>query len=181
MENTLINKSKFFAHCLGQKVEIHSVDFQTEGVNDAIIDNIISIDISGQVETTQFHPPITDVMVIKKPLSIMTDEDAIELARIALYHPDIDEWDEKEVWIGEGDIDNKGNHTLQIGMRCWEGVLTINDQTGSVKIRDDDRDEHIYNSLNLYDYLRSKGYALPYMGLSVEKQIEYGWIKLKEG
>ena len=29
------------------------------------------------------------------------------------------------------------------------------------------------------DYLRSKGYALPYMGLSVEKLIEYGWVKLK--
>jgi hypothetical protein len=28
------------------------------------------------------------------------------------------------------------------------------------------------------DYLRSKGYALPYDGLSVEKQIEYNWIKL---
>ena len=25
-----------------------------------------------------------------------------------------------------------------------------------------------------YDYLRSKGYALPWMGLSVEKLIEYG-------
>lgn len=30
------------------------------------------------------------------------------------------------------------------------------------------------------DYLRSKGYALPWMGLSVEKQIQYGWVKLKE-
>lgn len=29
-----------------------------------------------------------------------------------------------------------------------------------------------------YDYLRSKGYALPYMDLSVEELIEYGWIKL---
>jgi len=28
------------------------------------------------------------------------------------------------------------------------------------------------------DFLRSKGYALPYNGLSVEKQIEYGWVKL---
>ena len=28
------------------------------------------------------------------------------------------------------------------------------------------------------DYLRSKSYALPWMGLSVEKLIEYGWIKL---
>ena len=30
------------------------------------------------------------------------------------------------------------------------------------------------------DYLRSKGYALPYMDLSVEDLIEYGWIKLEE-
>ncbi|KGT09526.1 hypothetical protein NV63_06785 [Elizabethkingia anophelis] len=30
------------------------------------------------------------------------------------------------------------------------------------------------------DYLRSKGYALPWMGLSVEKLVEYGWVKLKE-
>lgn len=30
------------------------------------------------------------------------------------------------------------------------------------------------------DYIRSKGYALPWMGLSVEQQIEYGWIKLKD-
>ena len=30
-----------------------------------------------------------------------------------------------------------------------------------------------------HQLLRSKGYALPYIGLTVEKQIEYGWIKLK--
>ncbi|MDV3508979.1 hypothetical protein CMU89_16995 [Elizabethkingia anophelis] len=29
------------------------------------------------------------------------------------------------------------------------------------------------------DYLREKGYAVQWRGLSVEKQIEYGWIKLK--
>jgi hypothetical protein len=30
------------------------------------------------------------------------------------------------------------------------------------------------------DFLRSKGYALPYMGISVEQQIEWGWVKLKQ-
>ena len=35
---------------------------------------------------------------------------------------------------------------------------------------------HIYH----VDYLRSKGYALPYMDLSVEDLVEYGWVKLKE-
>jgi len=32
----------------------------------------------------------------------------------------------------------------------------------------------------LCDYLRSKGYALPWMGLSVEEMVEAGWIKLIE-
>lgn len=32
--------------------------------------------------------------------------------------------------------------------------------------------------LSVIDYLRSKGYALPWMGISVEKQIDFGWIKL---
>lgn len=30
-----------------------------------------------------------------------------------------------------------------------------------------------------YDYLRSKGYALPFLGLSVEELISYGWLRLK--
>lgn len=30
------------------------------------------------------------------------------------------------------------------------------------------------------DYLRSKGYALPWIGLSVEEMVQSGWIKLVE-
>jgi hypothetical protein len=29
------------------------------------------------------------------------------------------------------------------------------------------------------DYLRSKGYSVPWMGISVEEQVQRGWIKLK--
>lgn len=29
-----------------------------------------------------------------------------------------------------------------------------------------------------YQYLQSKGYAVPFMGLSVEQLVEYGWVKL---
>ena len=35
-------------------------------------------------------------------------------------------------------------------------------------------------SMEIGDYLRSKGYALPWMDLSVEDLVEYGWVKLKE-
>ena len=34
--------------------------------------------------------------------------------------------------------------------------------------------------LKAFDFLRSKGYALPWMGLSVEKLVEYGWVQLKK-
>lgn len=37
-----------------------------------------------------------------------------------------------------------------------------------------------WNNYNTYDYLRSKGYALPWMGLPVEQLTEYGWVKLKK-
>ena len=29
------------------------------------------------------------------------------------------------------------------------------------------------------DYLRSRGYAMPYMGIRVETLVEWGWVKLK--
>lgn len=34
--------------------------------------------------------------------------------------------------------------------------------------------------LENYQYLQSKGYSLPWMGLSINQLIEYGWVKLKE-
>jgi len=36
------------------------------------------------------------------------------------------------------------------------------------------------NMLVCFDFLRSKSYALPYMGLSVEEQVERGWVRLIE-
>ena len=37
-----------------------------------------------------------------------------------------------------------------------------------------------YLSIEAWDYLRSKGYALPFHDLSINELIEYGWIKIKE-
>ena len=34
-------------------------------------------------------------------------------------------------------------------------------------------------SVKLTDYIKSKGYAVPFMGLSVEKLIENGWVVLE--
>lgn len=44
------------------------------------------------------------------------------------------------------------------------------------------RDQSLCSSglIKGYQYLQSKGYALPYMGLSVEELVNRGWVKLKE-
>lgn len=41
-------------------------------------------------------------------------------------------------------------------------------------------DNYLINSPRVFDYLRSKGYLLPWMGLSCEELIEAGWAKYKE-
>lgn len=113
-------------------------------------------------------------------LSDITDQDAIQVAEIALYSPEIEDWDPEEVWIGEGDFDNIGNHSLEVGMRCWTGLININDVSGSITLHHEDCEmQEIYNLTAIIDYLRSKGYALPWMGLSVEDLVNAGWVKLK--
>ena len=37
----------------------------------------------------------------------------------------------------------------------------------------------VRNLLGVIDYLRSKGYALPFMNLSVEDLVSYGWLVLE--
>lgn len=40
-------------------------------------------------------------------------------------------------------------------------------------------ESYLYNlNCQAVDYLRSKGYALPYLNLKIDNLIEYGWVKL---
>lgn len=39
---------------------------------------------------------------------------------------------------------------------------------------------NVNNYLHIIDYLRAKGYLVPYMGISEFDLISYGWVKLKE-
>lgn len=85
-----------------------------------------------------------------KPLSAITDEDAIEVAIIA------------------------GNSSYTDDRRAYNGRLLLQEFLR--------RQCNVYGEdwLKLFDYLRSRGYALPYMGISVEQQVEAGWVKLIE-
>ena len=122
-ENTLENKARFFAQYWGQHVLYFSSDFLRK------IDNLTLDSIEN------------DDFLELKPLSQISDEDAIEISK---FYPSFG-----------SDIRNAVKELFQE----WN-VLELSIETG--------------------DFLRSKGYALPYMDLSVEDLIEYGWIKLKE-
>lgn len=88
------------------------------------------------------------------PLSSITDEDATDIATIVTswdIHSPLPPEDVYE-WLDE--------------------VLFNNSNTCADYVSG-------FEMLEIIDYLRSRGYAMPYMGISVETLAEYGWIKLK--
>jgi len=138
MENTLENKAKFFAQYWGTDY-IYKNEWGTFKGNMSEKDSIYN-----------FANQITSAYLELTPLSMISDEDAIEVANM----------DNQHYWVA---ITNHWN-----GKHISELVDMVKDRMSDcIMFRD------------VSEYLRSKGYALPFMGLSVEKQIEYGWVKLK--
>lgn len=131
MENTLENKAKFFAQYYGLKC-CNYYDF-------------LKRKRTCHVNGFSSHR-IYESYLELKPLSSITDEDAIKVARL---NPSV----EKDGFL--------------IGMSSERAIRFAKNNIYFLQYKTETA-----------DYLRSKGYALPYMGLSVENQIEYGWVKL---
>jgi len=96
-----------------------------------------------------------------KPLSAISDEDAIDVLNVLMgyeenyyqdWHPNI-----QKVWM----------QTIKID---------LNDDFGSRQVPA--LQSYFKYTWQVGDFLRSKGYALPWMGLSVVEMTEAGWIKL---
>lgn len=87
------------------------------------------------------------------PLSSITDEDAVEVARVV----------------------HQADHfkTIKQGRRYVESVIL------SIKQYHEGYYYPYMKCISVIDYLRSKGYALPWRGYSVDQLIEQGWLKLK--
>lgn len=166
MKNTLENKAKFFAQYWGQKVFEYKKSSHPQPVT--IRSNTI---LYSKEESSH---------LVLKPLSSITDEDAIEVIKLCEGY--VSEDLEFRIRYGESFASPK----------IWKQAFYIHDgggkeeRTVTVANFSNTRNgvdicngnEYWRCHIKALDYLRSKGYALPYMGLSVEKQIEYGWIKL---
>lgn len=153
MENTLENKAKFFVQYWDQN--IIKVNMPMWGDESRIIDSIT-------LESDSFKLFFLELT----PLSQISDEDAIEVARILFG--DSNDFAIEFNAAGITSVSPYGlpcySYTIDIN---WSGEISY-ERASALKL------------LIAYDYLRSKGYALSWMGLSVEKLVEYKWLKLKE-
>ena len=157
MENTLENKAKFFAQYFSQHVLYFSSDFLRK------IDNLTLDSVEN------------DDYLELKPLSQISDEDAINVAKLV----------SPMLFEGRG---KNGGHYIDKSEIWWYSVkhdgktLMVDIDLDGYVFEYDEVDEYERPSRSLIgtDFLRSKGYALPYMDLSVEDLIDYGWVKLKE-
>ena len=155
-ENTLENKTKFFAQYWGQHLII--MDYFLRKID----------------HVTLYEIEADDILQLK-PISKISDEYAIEVAKIV----------SPSLFLSSGN-DNK--HFIDKSEKDWISVK----HKRKIFSVDIDLDGYVYEyhedegytrpskSYAGTDYLRSKGYALPWMDLSVEDLQNYGWIKLKE-
>lgn len=171
MKNTLENKAKFFAQYWGQEVY---------GWHDGNTTNFQSLNIT------------EDEFLILKPLSSISDEDAIKVAELAHQLKGgfkfVRKRDNHDIFL-----EKQTHSSIFYGVRI--GLFYHGDISAWVrfeKTKDDKASQHDVNIgkinvsdqrpipyIAIVDYLRSKGYALPWNGITVEEQIELGWIKLK--
>lgn len=126
--NNLENKVKFFALYWGQKL----LTDKHGNPNRSWID----------VESMYNTEAIKDGIIMLKPLSSISDEDAMVVCRMRVKK--FEDAEEAKLIC----------RAYFFGDLCLHRIIA--------------------------DELRQEGYALPWQAISVEQQIEYGWIKLIE-
>lgn len=118
-------KSRFFAQYYDQKILTTSISRTV--LSGGWIERVYNDDCDAEIEL--------------KPLSSISDEDAVDVAKLLMEDPRPD--------VGKSQCMHWKIYWHNIPLTC-------------------------------VDYLRSKGYALPWNGHTVEQMISYSWIKLKE-
>jgi hypothetical protein len=157
-ENTLENKANFIMLYFNQKV----LCFRNT------LEPIIYVGLDDQISLGKARK---EDFLLLTPLSQITDEDAIEITKISICRNPF-AVHVKRSECGEIEIENISHHST------WK--LFISGVYIYFKCGNSRREIDSTAMLEIYDYLRSKGYALPWMGLSVDELVEYGWVKLKD-
>jgi hypothetical protein len=154
------NKAKFFALYWGQKV------FEWKYPEHAVSFGIVK-PVSGFIENFAQCGWLN-----LKPLSQISDEDAIDFLKIL--------WSKSTITDCRIDrVDRDGS--------VWSRICSVDydykNSKGQIYCNIDNNGFSYLNSnqdtvIKLADFLRSRGYALPWMGLTVDELVKAGWVKL---
>lgn len=166
MENNLTNKAKFLQHYVGCGV-IMSCVAKKITIPNRVLNGVI---LNDKKEETLFLSKdgysdffsAAEWVANLKPLSSITDEEIIDIANILMRGREYD------YYMYESELNMKVIKTYpkgEDGLGGWFGIYAIAPNNKEF-------------TLEVWDYLRSRGYALPWMGLSVEELQNRGWIKL---
>ncbi|WP_294203058.1 hypothetical protein [uncultured Chryseobacterium sp.] len=143
MDNTLENKQKYLGAHWGTPT-LTTVRRSSKGAYVAV---------HGRVCSNWNLGEIVEGYLKLKPLSELTDEDAIEFFDI--------------VWAKVGNHKNQSREFKISFGKDW-ALSPMSERYGLIP-------SGLFHGI---DFLRSRGYALPWMGLSIETLQEYGWLKL---
>lgn len=177
MENTREEALKFFGTHLnasaGCKGGVFHTNRHSEGKDGKLI---MSASILADIHERTYS--YSDFYLKLTSLSDITDEDAIEVAKMALGYSklpqqiNISETVNRKIGFGFSFwLNGESEYQIDLGNFYNPKLFCLNRHTSP--------SEYLHNALKISDYLRSRGYALPWMGVSVEEQIKRGWIKLK--
>jgi len=143
-QNTLENKAQFLGHHIGCEVEFFN---KSKG--------------GWRGDKLTYHNfsfyAVQNCRVLLTPLSLISDEDAIECAKLFK-------------WLQVTDTPQLWNHPT-----TKEKVVKMNDnyKYGICILSNENLNQQ------QIDFLRSKSYAIPFRDLSVEEYVNYGWGNLK--
>lgn len=153
-ENTLENRERFFAQYFDQE----------------IMENHLFKELGNKRKVTPFLKGREDCHINLRSLSLISEKDAKAISPLKSIQSDIED---KYIIENVSYLKNMRNITIYFKYKDNE---TPDDNEGFGH-------SSFTVSLNhqfITDYLRSKGYALAWMDLSVNNLLEYGWIKLIE-
>ncbi len=104
--------------------------------------------------------------LILTPLDEITDEDAIEVAKMAMYHPsNKEDWENIICSFIVDEITRLSTGVVIIAsLICWEGSININ-YDGFIEIKNEEGENEvggIWNYASIIDFLRSRHYDCGY-------------------
>jgi len=184
MENILENKVRFMsAHMYCANIYIEFENSPQHNYGQRLTPTVLGhVEFGRQLFFGGTYPNVERAYLMLKPLSQISDEDAIEVAKIIEPYFAINNKGLGRDFKIKVNRDSKVIRVTKADFKVSIAHSYVHDDTVNIMTWQGVKETRLYPTtfLHAFDYLRSHGYALPFMGLSVEELINRGWVKLKE-